>query len=83
MSGPRNRKLHRQGLVVHRAIREILAAHSPLARPLTAKAINTRLPPRLRRSESGIRRHVRAIRDEAELGLACQADTLLPQDCIQ
>jgi hypothetical protein len=66
MSGPRNPKAYAEGRAVHAAVIAILAARPPLAAPLTAKAINTRLPPHLRRSESAIREHVREIRREAE-----------------
>jgi len=47
--------------------REILASHSPLVRPLTAKAITARLAPQWRRCDSAIRQQVRAIRLAAEL----------------
>ena len=67
MSGPpRNRKRFEEGQAVRRAVKAIMAARSPLTRPLRAKAINAKLPPHLRRDDSVIRWHVRAIQDEAE-----------------
>jgi hypothetical protein len=46
---------------VRSAVRTILAAHSPLRKPLTAKQINRVLPEHLRRTEGDIRHHMRAI----------------------
>jgi hypothetical protein len=67
MSGPRNRKAYAGGLAVRAAVTAILAAHHPLAAPLSAKAINARLPPHLRRSENRISAHRRAIQCELAL----------------
>jgi len=67
MSGPRNRKAFEHGLAVRAAIRTILAEHPPLARPLTARQINALLPLALRRCESVVRWHCRAIWDEEEM----------------
>jgi hypothetical protein len=46
---------------VRAAVRNIMAAHSPLAKPLTAKRINALLPEPLRRSDQDIRHHMRSI----------------------
>jgi hypothetical protein len=46
------------------AVRAIMAAHSPLAKPLTAKRINALLPEHLRRSDQDVRHHMRAIWSE-------------------
>lgn len=43
------------------AVYTIMAAHSPLAKPLTAKGINARLPPHLVRCEGAIRHHMRNV----------------------
>ena len=56
---PRNG--HEEDLNVRAAVRETLAAHSPLAKPLTAKAINAKLPAHLRRSDGAIRHHMRRV----------------------
>ena len=61
----RNLKAFAEGQDVRAAIKAIMAAHSPLAWPLTAKAINQRLPEHLRRGDNDIRHHMRAIRREA------------------
>jgi hypothetical protein len=53
----RNRTLSESGQAVQAAVKAILAAHSPLASPLTAKAINKLLPAHLRRSDRDIRYH--------------------------
>ena len=50
---------------VRDAVREILAAHSPLRKPLTAKRINAMLPEHLRRTDQDVRHHMRAIWSEA------------------
>jgi hypothetical protein len=50
---------------VRAAVRAIMAAHSPLRKPLTAKRINALLPAHLRRSDQDIRHHMRAIWSEA------------------
>jgi gamma-glutamyl:cysteine ligase YbdK (ATP-grasp superfamily) len=46
---------------VRDAVREIMAAHSPLAKPLTAKRIIAKLPKHLRRTEGDVRHHMRQI----------------------
>ena len=46
---------------VRAAVRAIMAAHSPLAKPLTAKRINGLLPEHLRRSDQDVRHHMRGI----------------------
>jgi hypothetical protein len=61
----RNLKAFAEGQDVRAAIKTIMSAHSPLAWPLTAKAINARLPAHLRRGDNDIRHHMRAIRREA------------------
>jgi hypothetical protein len=61
----RNVKAYEEGQDVRAAIKSIMAAHPPLAWPLTAKTINARLPPELRRSDEDIRHHMRSIRREA------------------
>jgi repressor of nif and glnA expression len=61
---------------LHAAVRSIMAAHSPLARPLTAKAINVLLPPNQRRDERTIRYHMQRIR-EAEID--CRYGNSLPE----
>ena len=43
------------------AVYDIMATHSPLAKPLTAKRINARLPPHLVRCEGAIRHQMRKI----------------------
>lgn len=43
MSGPRNRPAYIAGQRKRNAIRKILAAHSPLLRPLTLEQIQARL----------------------------------------
>jgi hypothetical protein len=53
-----------------------LAAHPPLAWPLTAKTINARLPLELRRSDEDIRHHVRSIRREAAAQLTINATSI-------
>jgi hypothetical protein len=58
----RNRVEYESGQAVQAAVREIMAAHPPLASPLTAKAINARLPPHLQRCDRDIRHHMQAIR---------------------
>jgi hypothetical protein len=59
---PRNRKGYEEGQAVQAAVRRIMAAQPPLAAPLTAKAVNAKLPPHLRRSERGIQHHMQCIR---------------------
>ncbi|MGO9992856.1 MAG: hypothetical protein ACLPTF_10155 [Steroidobacteraceae bacterium] len=59
---PRNLKAYEEGQAVQTAVKAMLAAHPPLGAPLTAKAINARLPPHLRRSERDIRHHMQVIR---------------------
>ena len=61
----RNIKAYDDGQAVRAAVREILAAHTQLSWPLTAKKINAHLPEHLRRGDSDIRHHIRAIRREA------------------
>jgi hypothetical protein len=68
---PRNPKAFEEGQAVRAAVRQILAAHPPLAWPLTAKAINAKLPAHLQRDASMICRHMRAIRQEADAELRC------------
>jgi hypothetical protein len=51
---------------VRDAVRKIMAAHSPLRKPLSAKKINAMLPPHQRRTDQGIRYLMRAIWDEAQ-----------------
>jgi len=63
----RNLKAYEDGQAVRNAVRAIMAARSPLLPPLTAKAINAKLPEHLRREENTIRWHMRQIRREAEL----------------
>jgi hypothetical protein len=46
---------------VRAAVRAIMAAHSPLRKPLTAKRINALLPEHLRRSDQDVRHHMRQI----------------------
>jgi hypothetical protein len=46
---------------VRAAVRGIMAAHSPLRKPLTAKRINALLPEHLRRSDQDVRHHMRQI----------------------
>ena len=75
MSQPRNRKDFERGQAVRAAVRDIMAAHAPLAWPLNAKAVNAKLPTDLRRHENTIRWHMTEIRREA-------ASTLSPQQCI-
>ena len=68
MSNPRNRVLFESGQCVRAAVREIMIRHAsanPLAPPLPAKLIASLLPPHLRRRESTITYHVRAIRRSA------------------
>lgn len=52
MSGPRNRIAYERGQALRAEIRAILAAHPPMAAPLTAKRIQRQLtrspPPSLR-----------------------------------
>lgn len=79
---PRNPRAFRQGQAVRAAVKAVLAAHSPLAWPLTAKAINARLPAHLRRDEATIRWHVRAIRTEALVAEVTCADTLPSREFI-
>ena len=55
---------------VFAAVKSIMAAHPPLCAPLTAKRINARLPPELRRSEGGVRHHMREVRREAAVDAA-------------
>jgi hypothetical protein len=62
----RNLPAYEVGQHVRAGVKAILAAHSPLARPLNAKEINKKLPQQLRRSDNDIRHHVRAIRREAD-----------------
>jgi hypothetical protein len=71
----RNARAFEDGQAVRAAVRAIMAAHSPLAWPLTAKVINAKLPPHLRRDENTIRWHMRQIRREAVQALA-------PSQCI-
>jgi hypothetical protein len=73
---PRNPKAFEEGQAVRAAVREILAAHPPLAWPLTAKAINARLPVHLQRDVSTICGHMRAIRCENS------PDRSLQRECI-
>ncbi len=65
MSGPRNLVLYESGRRVEAAIFALMIRHAtanPLAPPLPAKVVRALLPPDLRRSESVIRYHMRAIR---------------------
>jgi hypothetical protein len=50
---------------VREAVRAILASHSPLRKPLTAKHINAILPAHLRRSDQDIRHHMRGVWSES------------------
>jgi hypothetical protein len=64
----RNKPAFDRAQELHGAIKTIMAAHSPLAHPLTAYVIRARLPPELqRRAERTIRKHMQCIRDEAPL----------------
>ena len=56
-------------------------ARSPFAHGPTAKDISRRLPFRL--SDPGIRWHMRAIRDEAELAMLRDAESLSSRQCEQ
>jgi hypothetical protein len=60
----RNLKAYEDGQAVRNAVKDMMAAHSPLARPLTAKTVNAQLPPHLRRDERTIRLHMQRIREE-------------------
>jgi hypothetical protein len=66
----RNPKAFEDGQAVRAAVKALMAGHSPLLPPLTAKLINARLPANLQRDENTIRWHMRQIRTEAELALA-------------
>jgi hypothetical protein len=79
---PRNRRAFEEGREVRAAVRAIMAARSPLRRRLTAKAVNAQLPPHLRRDDSVICWHMRAIYDEAEAECADGDGTSLPPGCI-
>jgi hypothetical protein len=68
----RNRAGLEKGQILRAAIKTILAAHSPLARPLTAKQINAKLPAPLRRSDRTIQWHMDAIYVEQEIACACR-----------
>jgi hypothetical protein len=46
---------------VRDAVRTIMATHSMLDGPLTAKMINLQLPEQMRRSDQDIRHHMRVI----------------------
>ncbi len=71
----RNHRSFEEGRAVRAVVRGIMAAHSPLAWPLTAKAVLAKLPPELRRDENTIRWHMRQIR--------CEAATLSARQCIK
>jgi hypothetical protein len=78
----RNLRAYDGGQAVRAAVRAIMATHSPLARPLTAKAINARLQPELRRSPRTIQEHVLAIQHETELELTIdRVQRNLSPDC--
>jgi len=61
----RNAKAYEGGQAVRAAVKAIMAAHSPLLPPLTAKALNAKLLEGLQRDEDTIRWHMRKIRCEA------------------
>jgi hypothetical protein len=63
---------------VFAAVKSIMAAHPPLCPPLTAKRINARLPPELRRSEGDIRHHMREVRREAAVDATSIPSSSLP-----
>lgn len=63
----RNPKAFNEGQAVRAAVRAIMAQRSPLARPLSAKQVNVRLPANLRRDERTIRQHMQCIYIEAEI----------------
>jgi hypothetical protein len=63
---PRNRQGYDCGRAVRAGVKAILVQHSPLRRPLRAKEIIELLPLRLRRRQSCICWHIRAIQEEAE-----------------
>lgn len=46
---------------VFQAVFDLLAAHSPLERPLDAPLINRLLPAHLRRTDGAIRHHMRQV----------------------
>jgi hypothetical protein len=60
MRRPRNRSAYECSQARRSAIRAVLLAHSPLARPLTARQIRERAA--LPISEDAVRWHMRAIR---------------------
>ena len=64
VANPRNRPAFDRGHAVREQIRRSLIEHDPLALPLTAKALRTRLCPWL--AERTVAWHIRQIRLEAE-----------------
>ena len=81
--GPRNRALFESGQRVRAAIHDIMLRHAhanPLAPPLPAKLVVALLPPSLRRSESEINYHVRAIRRASTAKGRCRTDLFGPEN---
>jgi hypothetical protein len=63
----RNVRAFEDAQAVHAGVKAIMAARSPLARPLSAKQVRARLSPHLRRDERTIRLHMQSIHREAEI----------------
>jgi hypothetical protein len=66
MSGPRNREAFARGQALRAEICAMLEARPPLARPLTARAIRSRLACRPLPSLRTVQWHLQAIWDRAD-----------------
>ena len=77
----RNRPAFIRAEELRSAIKAIMAAHSPLAPPLTAKAVIALLPPHTHRQRAArtIRHVMRRIRAEAAAEIGGRDGNLSPQ----